>query len=691
MRLKKVGGRLVLEADCHGCDMKRCLGSRVCMGEVMSSLVEARCDVEEVTLRGVYKVSYDASHVKVLLELADALRELWAEAPWEGVLDPERRNFLYNLLVNDVRLDPKEALERLREVRRLREEVEGKSPYVEILRQLEAKLSKLRATSCELSVDLLPRVSANFAPRIELEVPSEVKLVEVYDVENSRIRIYEHPEGQERLYYVEPPELWLSPCQLKTLHEAITELETSEIVSSASSEELRHHFRRKGQELLLRSFKERGLEPTASELEDLTDILVRYTVGYGILEVLLKDKRVQDVYVDAPLGMTPIYLNHADHDECVTNIYLDQEELERVASRIRTRSGRAFDTSIPVVDAELELSVRVAGIREPVTFGDIAYAFRKHRERPWTLPMLMKKGLLDVKAAGLLSFLVAAQQSILITGPRGCGKTSLLAALLAEVPRRFRIIVLEDTPELPVRTLRNHGWKIQHLRCASPIFSEGYELRPEENLRAALRLGESVLVLGEVRGKEARVLFEAMRIGAAGNVVLGTIHGSSPYDTWDRIVNDLGVPSSSFKATDIVVSVGYKQTTGRRVRRLMSITEVRKHWSRDPMSESGFHDQLVYDARSDSMRDVGLEKSEVLERIAKLRGNSVEDCLAEIEHRGAIKAKLLELAEEQGLQALLEADFVARSNERFLKLLAEERSPREAYERWVDWLHGLFS
>ena len=65
-------------------------------------------------------------------------------------------------------------------------------------------------------------------------------------------------------------------------------------------------------------------------------------------------------------------------------------------------------------------------------------------------------------------------------------------------------------------------------------------------------MGDSAII-GEVRSKEAKVLYEAMRVGAAGNVVLGTIHADSAYAVWDRVVNDLGVPTTSFKATDLVV------------------------------------------------------------------------------------------------------------------------------------------
>ena len=118
------------------------------------------------------------------------------------------------------------------------------------------------------------------------------------------------------------------------------------------------------------------------------------------------------------------------------------------------------------------------------------------------------------------------------------------------------------------------------------------EVDPAEALRTALRLGDSALVIGEVRSKEAKVLYEAMRIGALANVVAGTIHGASPYSIFDRVVNDLGVPRTSFKATDVIVVANPVRSADglHRWRRVTQITEVRKHWEQDPLTENGFVD-----------------------------------------------------------------------------------------------------
>jgi len=329
----------------------------------------------------------------------------------------------------------------------------------------------------------------------------------------------------------------------------------------------------------------REIDELESSFENLSekpenDILYRYSWGYGALELLFRDENIEDIYVDSPADM-PVYVYHSKYEECRTNLILEENELARLSSKLRMLSGRPFDRAYPVIYADIpEYNVRATGITEPFTFKGTGFAFRKHRERPWTLSKLVKLKSMSPTQAAILSFLVEAESSILITGPRGAGKTSLLAALMLEIEPKYRILVMEDTKELPVEQMRKMGFNIQHLKLA--VKGQEFEVEPEEALRAALRLGESVLVIGEVRGREAKVLFEAMRIGAAGNVVMGTIHGSSPYDTFDRIVNDLGVPRTSFKAVDYVVALGTRKEKGMRKRVLTGMWEVEKRWEEEP-------------------------------------------------------------------------------------------------------------
>jgi len=371
-------------------------------------------------------------------------------------------------------------------------------------------------------------------------------------------------------------------------------------------------------------------------------------------------------------------------------------------------SGRPLDEANPVLDTELLIPnvsrARTAVIQNPLSPNGYAFALRQHRERPWTLPLFIYNKTLSKEAAGLLSFLVDGARSMLIAGTRGAGKSSLLGALMVEIMRKFRIITVEDTLELPVNYLKNIGFDILPMKVRSAILGEKAELSAEDGIRTSLRLGDSALILGEVRSTEAKALYEAMRVGALANVVAGTIHGDSPYGVFDRVVNDLGVPRTSFKATDIVIVSGKLRTPDqlREIRRTTHITEIRKTWDEDPLKENGFLDLMRYDSKKDKLvptRDLMEGDSEVVKSIA----SNVRAWIGKwdlvwdnIVLRGDIKQMLVDYAQKTnrmtGRNGILEADFVVEANDIFhrifSKLMEETGYPntkdvRREFENWL--------
>jgi hypothetical protein len=332
----------------------------------------------------------------------------------------------------------------------------------------------------------------------------------------------------------------------------------------------------------------------------------------------------------------------------------------------------------------------------------LSFAIRRHRAKPWTLPLFIQNGMISPLAAGLLSFFVDGARTILVAGTRGAGKTSFLQSLMVEIMRRYRIITVEDTLELPVRHFMKAGYNIQSLKVRSPIVQVASELSAEAGIRTSLRLGDSALIVGEVRSKEASALYEAMRVGALANVVAGTIHGDSPYGVYDRVVNDLGVPRTSFKATDIIVIANpVKSADGlHKKRRIVSVTEVRKHWETDPLREKGFVDLLKYDAKRDELVPTSVlldGESEIVNGIASRVRDWVGNFDAvweNIELRARTKKRLVDIAEATGKLEFLEADFVMLAND-ILHLTEEEvrnefgtADAREIFSRWDKWLRG---
>ena len=265
---------------------------------------------------------------------------------------------------------------------------------------------------------------------------------------------------------------------------------------------------------------------------------------------------------------------------------------------------------------------------------------------------------------------------------------------------KYRIITIEDTLELPAKQLRDLGFNIQSMKVASSLGKESTEVDATIGIRTTLRLGDSALIVGEVRSKEAIALYEAMRVGAAANVVAGTIHSDSPYGIYDRVVNDIGIPKTSFKATDVCVVVNpIRSADGlHRYRRVTQITEVRKHWVNDPLTEGGFVDLIKYNADNDTLEvtsDLQNGDSEVLKAIAgniKDFAGDWDSVWDNIMLRAKTKETLVNEADKAGRPELLEAPFVIKCNDMFhnvsekVKQETGSLDSKKIFLEWNEWL-----
>jgi flagellar protein FlaI len=538
--------------------------------------------------------------------------------------------------------------------------------------------------------------------RIYTAPPPNTEFIEGYEVQRSGGRVmqisrYKLTDRPETLYFAIPVEYNMRPGELEIIEAVRKKLmkHRPKDLNFSDSANSREYFRRLGKQMIIEEAQNIGVKLSPDEINTFSDILAKYTTGLGILEDVLSDERVTDVYVNSPADINPIHIA-VEGEECISNIYLSQDDIDSMITRFRAISGRPFGEANPVLDMDLsEFKTRVSVIGNPLAAGGLAYAFRKHANNPWTLPKLINSGSITPLAAGLLSFLIDGQSSILVAGGVGAGKTSLLSAMLLEIPQKYRILTIEDTPELPIETLQRVGWKIQGMHTKSSVGGSDAEIAPEMALRAALRMGNSTLVLGEVRGPEVKVLYEAMQVGTAGNSVIGTIHGASTRAVFERIVNSLGVPVASFRATEAVVVCQNVRLSGTmsKKKRVVQIAEVTGgEWKDNPDADDIFNDIMVFDPASDKILATDLldkGQSELVNKIASKWGLTIDEALLNIKMRAMIKQTIANTGKEN--PEFLEADVVGIANNMFWYYQEEERDEKgkvdfqAVYQRWIDW------
>ena len=557
-----------------------------------------------------------------------------------------------------------------------------------------------------------PDVIPNFTfTRLVSDLPEDSEIIDQYEISNdehdvSLVTLLKKKDEAKIFYHLVPPENILSEDQnlLLNLARGVLVEHQPKAEEFTDTERTRRVFFNISKDLLQDLAKSKQIKLSYSDINKLATILVRHTIGFGVLEVLLQDKNLQDITLNAPISMIPIFVRHQDFDECLTNILPSQEDVDSWAAKFRLVSGRPLDEANPILDTQLEIGrirARIAIIQRPLSPDGLAYAIRRHREEPWTLPLFVQNKMVSSLAAGLLSFLIDGSRTLLVAGTRSSGKTSLLGSLMLEIIPKYRIIVIEDSLELPIESLRNLKYDILRMKVRSALLKTTTEVSADDGIRTSLRLGDSCLIIGEVRSVEAQALYEAMRVGALANVVAGTIHGASPYGVFDRVVNDLKVPATSFKATDVIVICNPIKTPDglHSFKRVVRISEVRKHWQRDPLEEKGFVDLMKYDVETDQLEpteDLINGDSEVIKEVAaSVKGwaGNWDAVWDNILLRKKIKEELVETAEKLKKPQLLEADFSTASNHAFHRISDEIREEiglplsERVFPEWQKWLN----
>ena len=251
-----------------------------------------------------------------------------------------------------------------------------------------------------------PEIRPDFMfTRLMSSLPLNAEEIDSYSVHDTEVSVFRMPNAVQNLYHVMPPEFKLSEDKYELLDEARNIISEHKPTRSEfiDPERMRQVFFNVGNDLIDELAERKGIRMRTKEIEELASILARYTVGFGLIEVLLRDERIQDITVNSPMGRLPAFVVHQDHDECMTNVIPTSNDGDSWATKLRLISGRPLDEANPILDSDLLLPgarARVAALASPLNPSGIAFAFRRHRDRPWTLPLFVKNRMITPLAAG---------------------------------------------------------------------------------------------------------------------------------------------------------------------------------------------------------------------------------------------------------------------------------------------------
>ena len=294
--------------------------------------------------------------------------------------------------------------------------------------------------------------------------------------------------------------------------------------------------------------------------------------GYGPITELLSDNSVTEIMVNGPDEIYVEIDGRIIRDDSVS--FIDDNHIIRTIQRIVQPLGRTIDAANPMVDARLKDGSRLNAIIPPLSLRGPVLTIRKFSRNLDNIEDILRKGTMTIHMARFLEAAVKAKLNIIICGGTGTGKTSLLNILSSFIDDNERIITIEDAAELKLK--QSH---VISLETRLVNYEGSGEITIRDLVRNSLRMRPDRIIVGEVRGKEAFDMMQAMNTGHEGS--LTTLHANSPEDALNRLetmllMNDMDIPVSAVRgyienAINLIVNIE-RLADGRR--KVTSICEV---------------------------------------------------------------------------------------------------------------------
>jgi archaeal flagellar protein FlaI len=385
----------------------------------------------------------------------------------------------------------------------------------------------------------------------------------------SFVRISYHNQRNEHLYEViEPP---LSPIEKELLDRLkVVMVDLFEPLPELDVDTKRRELRR----MVDDQFHEWEMSPSPTTKGRIVYYLERDFIGYGIVDVPMTDSEVEDISCDG-VGI-PLYIYHRKYGSIRSSLkFGDSTTLDNYVVWLAQRSGKHISVASPMLDATVPDGSRLqATLGMHVTKRGSSFTIRRFRDNPFTPVDLLKFRTMSPDMMAYLWIAIESGQSMMVCGGTASGKTTTLNAVLLFIPPQMKIVSIEDTRELNlphenwVPSLTRAGFGAKNLVSGkAPGEIDMFDL-----LAAALRQRPQYLMVGEVRGAEAFIVFQAM---ATGKTCYTTFHAESVSAMVHRMENPpISLPRSLVSALNLVllqrqVKVGNKMT-----RRVQSLTEI---------------------------------------------------------------------------------------------------------------------
>ena len=456
-------------------------------------------------------------------------------------------------------------------------------------------------------------------PLVDLSVPTGMELIETYPVNEpyAYTRVMYEPATHEYCYHVIEPKLTegeqklLSELQDRLIETLDMDLKgvdrqgALQYLTSRINEFLRSHH----------------VDLTPVSKEKIMYYTTRKFLGYEEIDPIMRDTNIEDISCDGP--NIPVFIYHKKFGSVRSNVTFEgAAQLDSFIIKLAQICGRHISIADPLLDGTLSDGSRIQlTLGKEITTRGSTFTIRKFRESPFTPPELIESNTLSVEAIAYLWLAVENAKSIIFAGGTASGKTTTLNAVSLFIPPEAKIVSIEDTREL---NLMHQNWIPGVVR---ETFGKEGSIDMYDLLRSALRQRPEFLIVGEIRGEEAYVMFQAM---TTGHTTFSTMHADSVTSVVHRLENPpINIPRIMIKSLDIICINVQTYVSKQRVRRTKTIIEV---VGMDPHTNELLTNEIFcWDSSDDKFKYSG--HSYVLERIMKERAWDNKELEDELKRR----------------------------------------------------------